>query len=283
MQLYHALHNERLLPKDCIWDDLQELWTLQGDASFFVGDPPTTKEAYFSNYSLSIGTSATHWAAASSRRKGKGKQPPVKIHSDNRRNLMPIGYLSLTVNHRFEHPGARVPWSPEAVQDVLVEGVSRRHTDSRSRLQRGGKDKVDVAKARIADLSPAGLVREVAEAIQHEKRGLCFDFFIMHNQVWSFLKVLREALQAIVPTIAQGGSDAETLPFVPGFCFSAAAGKSLDRAVVPVANDALLRTAADVMEMFVRDGGGSAVRMAADREVSLKEVESLGQDPWKLG
>ncbi|OAA40372.1 hypothetical protein ISF_09813 [Cordyceps fumosorosea ARSEF 2679] len=285
VQLYHALRNERLLPEHCTWDDLQELWTLQGDASFFVGDPPTTKEAYFSNYALSIGTSVTHWAAASSRRKGKGKQPTFKVHSDNRRNLMPIGYLSLAVNHRIKHPGARVPWSPEAVQDTLVEGVSRRHTDSRSRLQRGGKDGVGVARARIASLPPAGLVREVAEAVQHEKRGLCFDFFIMHNQSWSFLTVLREALWAVVPAIAQGGSDAETLPFVPGICFAAAAGKSLNQAVVVTANDALLRTAADVMRTFVRDGGGSVVRMDVEREVSLEEVESLcGQegDPWRL-
>ncbi|EGX89986.1 hypothetical protein CCM_08240 [Cordyceps militaris CM01] len=55
VQLYHALHHEGLLAKDCVWEDLLALWTLQGNASFFVGDLPTTKEAYFTNYCLSIG------------------------------------------------------------------------------------------------------------------------------------------------------------------------------------------------------------------------------------
>ncbi|XWW97816.1 hypothetical protein V2A60_005803 [Cordyceps javanica] len=40
VQLYHALHHEGLLAEDCVWEDLRTLWTLQGDASFFVGDCP---------------------------------------------------------------------------------------------------------------------------------------------------------------------------------------------------------------------------------------------------
>ncbi|KAJ4154806.1 hypothetical protein LMH87_000082 [Akanthomyces muscarius] len=37
VQLYHALQHEGLLADDCPWEDLQNLWTLQGDTSFFVG------------------------------------------------------------------------------------------------------------------------------------------------------------------------------------------------------------------------------------------------------
>ncbi len=280
VQLYNALQSEGLLPDDCAWADLQELWDLQGDASFFVGDPPTTKEGYFNNYSLSIGTSATHFASASSQRKSK---QPVKTHKDNRRNLMPIGYVSLCVSDRLEHPGARVPWSPAAVQDILVEGITKRNTDSRSCLHQGAQEQIDKSKRQLAALPPAGLVREVANAVRSEKHGLCFDFFTMHNQVWSLLQALQKALRTIVPTIAHGKPQ-ETLPFVPGICFAAAAGKSLDRSMVVAVNDALLRTAAEVVRAFVEDGEGKAVERARERKVSEKEVASLkAEDPDEWG
>lgn len=85
------------MPKDCVWEDLKTPCKLQGNASFFVGDLPTTKEAYFTNYRLSIGTSITYWAAAQSRRKTKNK---VKVHSADRRNLKLLAYCSLAVSHR---------------------------------------------------------------------------------------------------------------------------------------------------------------------------------------
>ncbi|KAJ3483462.1 hypothetical protein NLG97_g7301 [Lecanicillium saksenae] len=82
VQLHHALHQEGLLEQDCVWEDLQTLLELQGNASFFVGQPPTNKQAYFTNYCLSIGTSLTHWAAGQ-----RKSSKTVKVHSDNRRHL----------------------------------------------------------------------------------------------------------------------------------------------------------------------------------------------------
>ncbi|KAF2821788.1 hypothetical protein CC86DRAFT_358812 [Ophiobolus disseminans] len=59
-QLYHALRTENLHAQE--WPDLQTVWNMQGNAAYFVGDPPTTLEAYFRNYSLTMGTSVTNWA-----------------------------------------------------------------------------------------------------------------------------------------------------------------------------------------------------------------------------
>lgn len=140
-QLYHALRQEKLLAEDLEWEDLETLRKLQGQPSFFVGDLPTNREAYFKNYCLSIGTSVTNWAP--NRRNSK-----LKINSANRRNLKYTGYVSLSTNLRLEHPGARQPWSPSAVEVVLNEGVRKQYTDSREHFQTEFKDIVEKEKVR---------------------------------------------------------------------------------------------------------------------------------------
>jgi hypothetical protein len=135
-QLYHALRQEKLLAEDLEWEDLETLWKMQGNPSFFVGDLPTNPEAYFKNYCLSIGTSVTNWAP--NRRKSK-----LKINSANRRNLRYTGYVSLSTNHRLEHPGARQPWSSSAVEVILNEGIRKQYTDSREHFQAEFKDIVE--------------------------------------------------------------------------------------------------------------------------------------------
>lgn len=281
VQLHNALHQEKLLAKDWVWEDLQTLLELQGKASFFVGDLPKTKEAYFTNYCLSIGTSVTHWAAG--QRKSK---KPVKIHSDNRRNLMPMGYLSLQANHRLEHPGKREPWTPAALGEILGESFARRYIDSREHMPPEFKEKVELAKHRYAQLSPAGLVREVAVSLQHEKPGLCFNFFTMHNQAWFFLESLQEAFEEVLGQSSSSRplSQEQTLPFVPGFSFAAAVGKSLGRSQSIPANDALLRVAAAIMQWFIREGFGRKIKDSVGKDVKPEDVADLDQalDQWGL-
>lgn len=252
------------------------LWKLQGNASFFVGDLPTTKEAYFKNYCLSIGTSVAHWAAAQSRRKGKDK---VKIHSDNRRNLMPMGYLSLAVNHRLQHPGARVPWSCADLEELLNKSIAHRYTDSRSHLQPTFKATVEQAKQRFAQLPPSGLIREFAESIQHEKQGLSFNFFTIHNEAWLFLEMLHAAVTDIVgdKAVRKTINGAQTLPFVSGLCLATAAGRTLDDSQTMGASDTLLRVAADVLQAFVREGHGSTLRDVVNKCIDPQDVEGLHQ------
>lgn len=123
-QLYHAIRQEQLLAEDLRWDDLETLWDMQGNSAFFVGDPPSNREAYFKNYCLSIGTSASNWA--SNKRGGK-----LKIHSDNRRTLKFMGYLTLATSSLLEHPGKRPPSSSAAVRELLSEGIRRRYANGR--------------------------------------------------------------------------------------------------------------------------------------------------------
>ncbi|KAM3566478.1 hypothetical protein ARSEF4850_000522 [Beauveria asiatica] len=286
VQLYHALRREGLVPDDCVWQDLKMLWRLQGNASFFVGDLPTTKEAYFSNYCLSIGTSVTHWAAAQSRRKTKNK---VNVHSANRRNLKPLAHLSLAVSHRLERPGARAPWSAAAVREVLSLSLTQRFTDSRSHIEPEAKAEVEEAKLRWAALLPAGLIQEVAGMVESEWYFLTrFNFFTMHNEAWLFLERLQAGLVAGPglgsETPPRGYSNAQMLPFVSGVCFAAAAGQSLDRDQTVPTSDAPLRTAAAVLQKFVREGHGRRMDDDTDREVEPHKVQALrqGLNLWHL-
>ncbi|OAA50926.1 hypothetical protein BBO_00873 [Beauveria brongniartii RCEF 3172] len=288
VQLYHVLRREGLVPEDCVWEGLKTLWKLQGNASFFVGNLPTTKEAYFSNYCLSIGTSVTHWAAAQSRRKTKNK---VNVHSANRRNLKPLAHFSLAVSHRLERPGARAPWSVTAVQEVLSLSLTQRFTDSRSHIEPEAKAEVEEAKLRWAALLPAGLVHQVAGMVESEWYFLtCFNFFTMHNEAWLFLERLQAGLVAgpglspAPPPLPRGYSNAQMLPFVSGVCFAAAAGQSLDRAQTVPTSDAPLRTAAAVLQKFVREGHGRRMDDDSGREVEPDEVQALrqGLDLWHL-
>lgn len=128
-----------------VWEDVEALWKMQGNPSFFVGDLPTNREAYFKNYCLSIGTSVTNWAAE--KRKGK-----LKINAANRRNLKFMGYLTLATNHRLEHPGARVPWSSAAVENALNEAILKQYTDSRDHIQPEFKDKVEEARVSVVSI-----------------------------------------------------------------------------------------------------------------------------------
>lgn len=67
------------------------------------------------------------------------------------------------------------------------------------------------------------------------------------------------------------------LPFVSGICIAAAAGQSLDRSQRVEANDVLLRAVADVLQTFVRDGHGSAIRDVAEKDIDPREVQDLHQ------
>lgn len=149
-QLYHALRQERMLPGGLVWEDLETLWKMQGNPTFFVSELPTNREAYFKNYCLSIGASATNFAAHQ-----RTRNP--KINSDNRGNLKFMGYVSLQTNHRLEYPGATYPLSPAAVETMLNDGIRKQYTDSREHFRPEFGEKVE--QARVCSLHPRSDMR----------------------------------------------------------------------------------------------------------------------------
>ncbi|KAK4076576.1 uncharacterized protein Triagg1_4179 [Trichoderma aggressivum f. europaeum] len=277
-QLYHALRQEKLLAEDLEWEDLETLRKLQGNPSFFVGDLPTNREAYFKNYCLSIGTSVTNWAP--NRRKSK-----LKINSANRRNLKYTGYVSLSTNHRLEHPGARQPWSPSAVEAILIEGVRKQYTDSREHFQTEFKDVVEKESLELAKLLPPGIIRKLALAIQNEIPGISFNYFTMHTEAWNLLRRLEEGFsQVLGPNVLSKNPD--DLPFAAGIVLATAAGQMSPQGDKKVEkSDVLMHVAADALQQFLREGQGSVIKEASAKNVRPEDVESLkfgGSDPWGI-
>jgi hypothetical protein len=109
---------------------------MQGNAAFFVGDPPMTREGYFRNYCLSLGVSASNWAPA--KRKGKGK---VNVNTANRRNMKFNGWVSLTVDRRLVSTGERPALSADLVEGILVEGRRHEVMDGKGHIQPELKDR----------------------------------------------------------------------------------------------------------------------------------------------
>ncbi|UKZ64759.1 uncharacterized protein TrAtP1_005970 [Trichoderma atroviride] len=275
-QLYHALRQEKMLADSLVWEDLEDLWKMQGNPSFFVGDLPTNREAYFKNYCLSIGTSVTNWAAE--KRKGK-----LKINAANRRNLKFMGYLTLATNHRLEHPGERVPWSSAAVENALNEGILKQYTDSRDHIQPEFKDKVEEARVENARLLPPGLIRKLAQGLQAELPGIRFNLFTMHHEAWRFLERLSEGYAGILGAGVLSNKPDE-LPFAAGLPLAVAAGQMSpqgDKKTEP--SDALLVLAAGVLRKFLQEGQGRAVKEAMTKTLQQRDVEGLkyvSKDPW---
>ncbi|KAL6891897.1 hypothetical protein GGI43DRAFT_425202 [Trichoderma evansii] len=262
-QLYHALRQEKMLADNLVWEDLENLWKMQGNPSFFIGDLPTNREAYFKNYCLSIGTSVTNWAAE--KRKGK-----LKINAANRRNLKFMGYLTLATNHRLEHPGARVPWSSTAVENALNEGILKQYTDSRDHIQPEFKDKVEEARVENARLLPPGLIRKLAQGIQAELPGIRFNLFTMHQEVWTFLQRLSEGYAGILGAGVLSNKP-EELPFAAGLALAVAAGQMSpqgDKKTEP--SDALLLVAADILQK------------RCNNQKDIKSLKYASKDPWGI-
>lgn len=127
-QLYHALRQESLLSDQVVWEDLEKVWKLQGNSAFFVGDLPTNLEAYFRNYCLSTGVSASNWAKT--KRKGK-----INMNKENRRNLKYHGWVSLMLERRLALTGERLAWSSDLIDGILSEGHRQETLDGKGHLR----------------------------------------------------------------------------------------------------------------------------------------------------
>ncbi|KAI8304722.1 hypothetical protein K4K61_005926 [Colletotrichum sp. SAR11_59] len=74
VQLYQALRQEGILEEQEKRADLEFIMKIQGNSAFFVGNSPTSLEAYSKNFALTKGISATHWLP---NRSTKNKKIPM--------------------------------------------------------------------------------------------------------------------------------------------------------------------------------------------------------------
>ncbi|KAF7559900.1 hypothetical protein G7046_g4248 [Stylonectria norvegica] len=278
--LYQALRQEKLLADHLVWEDLETVWKMHGITTFFVGGPPTNREDYFRNYSLSIGLSASNWA--SNKRKGK-----PKMNYANRRQMKLTSRVSLMIALRLTPDGKRVPLSSDAIRKFLVDGRHHGMMDGRGHMR---TDIENVAIAETPDpmsLSPTGLIRKLASDVHAEIPSITFDYFTLHDMAWALLKELRHEFMIypgmraeILATLPQEFP----LPLLAGYVFSSAAGRTgfrKDEKTAPM--QTLLYATADVMQSFLEKRRGNIIRDSAETKVAPGDVDGLDfedYDPW---
>ncbi|KAM0441305.1 hypothetical protein ACHAPT_000614 [Fusarium lateritium] len=277
-QLYHALHQEKLLPAEVVWEDLDEFWKMQGNSAFFVGDPPTDREGYFRNYCLSIGVSASNWAP--NRRRGR-----PSVNTANRRNLKFNGWVSLTMKSRLVPAGERPPLSADMVEGILREGRRHEVMDGKGHIRPELKERAKGDEIDLINSTPASLIEKLASEIDAEIPKLTFDHFTLHNTAWALLTELKDDFTRIFGVDFLRYIPRESvLPFVVGYVFSTAAGrKDVQESAEPV--DTMIDAAGEYVGRFLAEGRGRVVKDGSGAVVSPEEVadlDSYGADPWRM-
>lgn len=294
-QLYHALRQESLLSDQVVWEDLEKLWKLQGNSAFFVGDPPTNREAYFKNYCLSTGVSASNWAKT--KRKGK-----INVNKENRRNLKYHGWVSLMLERRLAPTGERLAWSSDLNDGILSEGHRQETLDGKGHLRpdvqkRTGNETISshhpekkrslTSQADATTLSPTHLISKLASELHREVSDTTFNYFTMHKTTWLLLTELKEEFTRLVGTsFLRNIPTEDKLPHVVGYIFVTAAGRTGlgdDEVTEPVLY--FMTSSAKVLHAFLEAGHGSTIKEDEKTKVEPEEVVDLefdGHDQWAM-
>lgn len=105
----------------------------------------------------------------------------------------------------------------------------------------------------------------------------------MHHEAWNFLERLSEGYTGILGAGVLS-SKPDELPFAAGLALAVAAGQMSpqgDKKTEP--SDVLLLVAADVLQKFLEEGQGRAIKEALTKTLQQKDVEGLkyaSKDPW---
>ena len=249
-QLYHALQQENRL--NATWKDLDTLRVMQGNSTFFIGDPPTTFEGYHKNYLLTIGASIQNWAP-------NRRDQRLKVNKDNRPKMKFLGQTSQAAATRLLPVKGQRPISAAQLEDWIKrggdKGCANGSTDGAT--QHGaGKGKTEEEKYR----QPL-LIERLAAAVTMEISELAFDYFAMHNLCHELLQRLKTDIDTnIGPQLLRDFSAHEKfdLGYVVGYVFSSAAGrKGFVSTTVP--STLLLESATKTVNQWLAERKGKMI------------------------
>ncbi|KAI0143489.1 hypothetical protein GGR57DRAFT_518763 [Xylariaceae sp. FL1272] len=251
-QLYHALKLEGLVAAH--WEDLEKFMDMQGNSTFFVGEPPTTVEAHFKNFCFCLGMSTTNWAP--NKRKGPLQQTQATV-----RNLKFKGWAPLIIRDRIVTFVERRLISSEKIEQILEAG---------RKSQRVGREEVKTGEnVKATDsnttITPANLIEQVARTITLEVPDLLFDNWTLHNQCWKLLLDMKRQFSehlGLTDMLNKAIPREEQLPSVVGYVFSTAAGKMDLKKTSTSRMD--LMVAAEIMTTFLSEGSGHIIRDEAN-------------------
>ncbi|KAI4171809.1 MAG: hypothetical protein LQ346_008700 [Caloplaca aetnensis] len=242
-QLYHALQQEQCL--DHAWKDLDTLRKLQGNSTFFIGEPPSSFEGYFNNFCLTIGSSITNWAH-------NKRDQKLKVSKDNK-PLMKFGAVTSTlVANRIVPLSGRQIVSVDVVEDWIQQG---------SKIEgNGGTEKTQTPPAKNMRMRQP-LTHRLAAAVTREIADLEFDYFAIQNQCRELLLRLQTEEEKVTGpdfTKRYMSHGEHNLAFVAGFVFSTLAGKK-GIVATTVSSTRLLEIAAETFNKWLSEGNGNAI------------------------
>ncbi|KAJ2901885.1 hypothetical protein MKZ38_001277 [Zalerion maritima] len=225
--LYNALQSEKAMG-DQQWADMELLFMFQGQDKFFVGSPPTNADGYFKAFCLCMGYSSSNWAPHR-----RGVMPAASRAGP--RSLKDSDNVSTTFNGKFEQDYSTASLTAEEIQKIIDAGDWKRESDEDGMavLERGpstikrGKGKAKRKPSGGAP-TPAELIWNLALVLHAEVPEMTFDYFKMHRICWVLLGAIRKMLDAQIRTRFGLGylENNSQLPFIVGYCFMAAVGKS---------------------------------------------------------
>ncbi|KAK2756032.1 hypothetical protein CKAH01_17206 [Colletotrichum kahawae] len=240
VQLYQALRQEGILEEQGKRADLEFIMKTQGHLAFFVGNPPTSLEAYSKNFALTKGISATHWLP---NRNTKNKKIPM-----SRAGIRTINYqvrASMAFAQTFLVDADSRGLNVEVVDLILDSSgwYKKDDSDGNRELETANtndeKDSIKKKrKAAIRSLSPVELTHQVCMAVEEEVPSIMFNYFGLELTCRKLLKTVRDAVDENIG----GGSlssgllqqiDSQVCDVV-GIIFSAAIGQGLPPSIAPL-------------------------------------------------
>ncbi|KAK3374715.1 hypothetical protein B0H63DRAFT_480788 [Podospora didyma] len=241
-------------PPEVKWTDMLLMTHMQGDQRFWVGEkPPTDIKEFWKQWCLCQGVSLVDFTAS-------GGALPIGTNNANlnaRRGLAQLAPVSLLFRGRLGSDAAghaRVNMTLEDVRRIVDEGewivtdpspgnvfetvheydrASNRPFRSQgenSNTRRRGGAQGSNTRADHLTLSPAGLIKGLANTLHAEIAELHFDYLALHEKCWLVLADFKRIMDPLFRRICEGRPDyiesEAYLPQLVGIMFRAAAGKA---------------------------------------------------------
>ena len=230
---------------------------MQGNSTFFIGEPPSTFEGYFNNFCLTIGSSITNWAP--NKRDNK-----IKVSKNNKPEMKFLGLTSTLFANRISPSSGRQPVSVDVVEEWIQKSSKKQDSVTSREAQTSTERNQNTRQP---------LIHRLAAAVTTEISDLGFNYFAIHNLCREVLLRLQTEEEKITGPeftksyMSQGGPN---LAFTVGFVFSTVAGKKGIGPATTVPSTCLLEIAAETLNQWLSEGKGSVI--ADKRGENLSEI-----------
>ena len=275
-QLYNAVLKEKLLFK--IWKDMELVISLQGHDKFFVGDAPSGLEEYLKRFLLSMGYSASIFAA--------NRRANANVASSKGpRGLSELCAVGKLFSGRYCNNDLAVSWTKETMKPIIEaklddEDDDEGDDDTTSTTQKANQGSTKRAqktkqsssgallrkpKGNGQSLGTTDFLLDIANGLNAETLELSVDYLRVHRFCWRLLRAVNDACKPrLLRTYGGGYLEQESqLPFVVGYIFMAAtatsqiAGVLIPRRAGVEVSSALLVTAAQAINEMIETGAGA--------------------------